>query len=192
MGYGLRWGHVGTVGQVQYQCSYCGNKVGPNAGYHATPPGQPHLQAYIFICPTCTNPTYVNPQGIQIPAPRLGNDVKGISDVGVQTLYNEARDCTGVGAHTAAVLVCRKILMHVAVEQGAQPGQKFVEYVDHLDAKGFVPPNGKAWVDAIRKKGNEANHEIVQMAEADARQILQFVEMLLKFVYEFPSLLGTP
>jgi hypothetical protein len=42
-------------------------------------------------------------------------------------------------------------------------------------------------VDHIRKKGNEANHEIALMTRVDAEELLSFSEMLLKFIYEFPS-----
>ena len=42
-------------------------------------------------------------------------------------------------------------------------------------------------VDHIRKKGNEANHEIVLMEKEDAEDLLVFSEMLLKFIYEFPK-----
>jgi Domain of unknown function (DUF4145) len=77
--------------------------------------------------------------------------------------------------------------MHIAVEQGASEGQTFVKYVDYLAAKGYVPPNGRAWVDHIRSKSNEANHEITQMSRADAEELLTFVGMLLKIVYEFPN-----
>jgi len=44
-------------------------------------------------------------------------------------------------------------------------------------------------VDVIRQKGNEANHEIVVMTEADAQQIMAFVEHFLRTVYELPSML---
>ena len=53
------------------------------------------------------------------------------------------------------------------------------------------PPNGKGWVDHIRKKGNEAAHEIVLMTKADADELIVFSEMLLKFVYEFPNRVPT-
>jgi hypothetical protein len=107
--------------------------------------------------------------------------------VGVQELYKEARDCFSVGAHTSAVLACRKLLMHVGVEQGAKENQNFVAYVEHLANAGYVPPNGKAWVDVIRTKGNEANHEIRLMNQDDSKLLLSFLEMLLKFIYEFPQ-----
>lgn len=41
---------------------------------------------------------------------------------------------------------------------------------------------------AVFSKGNEATHEIVVMSETDAKEILVFTEMLLKFVYEFPAI----
>ena len=33
----------------------------------------------------------------------------------------------------------------------------------------------------------EATHEIVLMGQADAQELLSFLEMLLKFIYEFPN-----
>jgi hypothetical protein len=77
--------------------------------------------------------------------------------------------------------------MSVGVAQGAKSGESFVAYVEYLAAKGFVPPNGVSCVDHIRKKGNEANHEIVLMNRDDAEELVIFIEMLLKFIYEFPS-----
>ena len=77
--------------------------------------------------------------------------------------------------------------MNIAVQQGAKEGLKFIEYVDHLAATGFIPPNGRGWVDHIRRKGNEATHEIALMSQADAEELIAFTEMLLKFIYEFPA-----
>ena len=82
--------------------------------------------------------------------------------------------------------------MHLAVEKGAPTGKSFLEYVEYLAQKGYVPPDGKGWVDHIRKKGNEANHEIKIMSEADAKDLIAFSEMLLKFVYEFPAKVPPP
>ncbi|GIW50780.1 MAG: hypothetical protein KatS3mg081_0135 [Gemmatimonadales bacterium] len=57
--------------------------------------------------------------------------------------------------------------------------------VDHH----FVPPDAKDWLDHIREKGNEANHEIVIMSKEDAEELVSFSEMLLKFIFEFPAVL---
>jgi Domain of unknown function (DUF4145) len=77
--------------------------------------------------------------------------------------------------------------MNIAVAQGAAADRPFITYVEYLASNGYVPPHGKGWVDHIRKRGNEAAHEISLMSKTDAEELITFVEMLLKFIYEFPS-----
>lgn len=62
-----------------------------------------------------------------------------------------------------------------------------MEAVNNLDQNGFIPKDCKPWVDHIRNKGNEANHEIVIMSKEDAKNLLTFMEMLLRMMYEFPA-----
>jgi hypothetical protein len=184
------WVSVGPQGNKSYTCGFCGSKVAPHLGYTAHySGGNPNFKLFIYICPNCEKPTFFDLDKKQTPSIRIGNDVQGITDSGVAALYNQARDCTSLGAYTAATLLCRKILMNLAVQHGDAPGKSFVEYIDYLDTKGYVPPNGKAWVDRIRSKGNEATHEIRLIEESESFQVLKFTEMLLKFSYEFPSML---
>jgi uncharacterized protein DUF4145 len=145
-----------------------------------------HPVAYIYICAYCGAPTYFDPNGFQIPGPSFGENVGSLPQ-DVAALYNEARSCVKANANTSAVLTCRKLLMHIAVEKGAKPGQSFIEYIEYLAGKGYVPPDGQGWVDHIRKKGNEANHEIKIMSAEDAKELITFSAMLLKFIYEFPA-----
>jgi hypothetical protein len=142
--------------------------------------------AIIRICNYCLHPTYFFGP-FQIPGVPIGRPVKALAK-DVETLYNEARQSAGSGYFTATILLCRKILAHIAVDQGATSNLSFQEYVDYLAAKGYVPPNCKPLVDHIRTKGNEANHEIVLMKEDDAKELVSFLELLLKFIYEFPSM----
>jgi len=142
-------------------------------------------QCGIWVCP-CGNPTFFEGEK-QYPGYPFGGEIGGIAEAGVKELYDEARKCTGTQAFTAAVLVCRKLLMHIAVEKGAPKGKSFMEYVEFLSDNHYVPPDGKGWVDHIRKKGNEATHEIAVMKREDAGDLITFTEMLLRFVYEFPS-----
>ena len=81
-------------------------------------------------------------------------------------------------------MIARKILMHVAVEEKAAPNLKFIEYVDYLSINNFVPPKGRDWVNKIKDKGNEANHELQAMSADDAKEIMHLTEMLLRFNYE--------
>lgn len=122
----------------------------------------------------------------QIPGSVPGNKVDHLP-TDIASLYNEARLAVSVNAFTAAVLACRKLLMNIAVNHGAKEGSSFVSYVEHLSNAGFIPPNGRAWVDHIRSKGNEATHEIRLMGSEEATELISFAEMLLKFIYEFPS-----
>ncbi|MBI2419438.1 MAG: DUF4145 domain-containing protein [Ignavibacteriales bacterium] len=100
--------------------------------------------------------------------------------------------CFSINAFTAAVLICRKLLMHIAVTLGADEGKQFIFYVEFLEKMGYIPPGGKGWVDYIRKKGNEATHEIVMMTKDEAGDLIAFSEMLLKIIYEFPSRIPKP
>lgn len=77
--------------------------------------------------------------------------------------------------------------MNIAVSKGAEEGKSFASYVDYLAKKGYAPPGSEEWVDHIRKKGNEATHEIPHMTLDDAKELITFSEMLLKFIYEFPK-----
>lgn len=125
--------------------------------------------------------------GSQIPGVRFGNEVADISDESVKKLYEEARSAMQSSSYTAVVLACRKLLMHIAVSKGAKPGERFVEYVNFLAAQNYIPPDARDWVDHIRERGNEANHEIVIMGREEAEELVTFTEMLLKLIFEFPA-----
>lgn len=178
----IEWQSVLNVPPLVYVCGYCGKTVGPNRGFYSTS----HAACRIYLCSLCCQPSYFDVHGTQYPGVAYGNNVDSLP-INILNLYNEARSCMSVNAYTASVLACRKLLMNIGVAQGAPANQSFVAYVEHLANNGFIPPNGRAWVDHIRKKGNEATHEIQLMSEADAKELLIFVEMLLKLVFEFPS-----
>ena len=92
-----------------------------------------------------------------------------------------------VNAFTSAVMCCRKLLMNVAVSEGAKERQTFKKYVEYLVAEGHIPANTTKWVDHIRDKGNEANHEIALMGRKDAEQLIKFSEMVLQIMYGYPA-----
>lgn len=176
----MAWHNLMTIQPRKFTCGFCGNIVASVQGWHTT-----ENQSFVYVCPNCGNPTLFSARG-QVPGVAPGNDVTHLPK-DVEALYREARLCVSVGSSTAAVLACRKLLMNIAVAQGAKEGEPFISYVDYLAKAGFVPPNGRGWVDHIRSKGNEANHEIKLMSQKDAEELISFVEMLLKFIYEFPS-----
>jgi hypothetical protein len=178
-----QWSNVSNIQPTAYDCGYCGAYVGSNEGYI----GLFGCYTYIYICPNCKRPTYINEQGHKVPGTPYGNPVEHISSNEVQSLYEEVRQCMSINAHTAAVLCCRKLLMNIAVSKGAREGLRFIQYVEFLSDQGFIPPDAREWVDHIRQKGNEATHEITIMSRFDAEELVNFVEMLRKLVYEFPT-----
>jgi hypothetical protein len=125
-------------------------------------------------------------KGLRIPEQLVGNEVKHLPKE-VENVYNEARRCVTVNAFTGSVMLCRKLLMNIAVNKGAAPNQNFATYVDYLCDKGFVSGDNKIWAQLVRGKGNEANHEITMMTSTDAEELIEFLELVLKSVYEFPE-----
>jgi hypothetical protein len=183
------WSGIRALPNRKFSCGYCSIIVSSVLGYklgHGTD-GSGATIGEIHICPNCGGHVFfIGNQ--QHPSPVLGRHVHSVPD-NLSRLYEEARKASGQGCYTAAVLVCRKILMNIAVDRGAEKNGNFMSYVNFLSEQGFVPPNGKGWVDHIRKKGNEANHEIVLMEENDCSDLMTFVEMLLRFIYEFPNMI---
>jgi Domain of unknown function (DUF4145) len=142
------------------------------------------LTTGVYICTRCNHPTYLDGIfEIQSPEPKRGRNIRNLPD-DVSSLYDECRKAMSIGAHTVAILGFRKLLMHVAVANGAEENKSFAYYVQFLDENGYMPPKGKHWVDQIRKRGNEANHEILIMKSKDSKLILRFIEALLLFNYE--------
>lgn len=166
--------------------SGCGKNVGAEKGWHHVNSATRRIDAQIYVCPSCKKPNYFEDNGTQVPGIALGNQVKSLPE-NIETLWEEIRNCCSCGAYISAVLAGRTMLMHIAVEQGAKAGLSFIEYVDYLVSNHYAPPNSKDWVDSIRKHGNEATHEIVTKSKDDASEIVSFLEMLLRFIYEFPA-----
>jgi hypothetical protein len=186
-GYILRWEAVQAIPSQSYTCAFCGRPLASEKGWLARSSYSNDIAGYVCICHFCQRPTYIDEDQKQHPGVAYGNSVSGITDSGVETLYEEARRAYSASAFTAAVLACRKLLMHIAVSKGAAPGEKFIKYVEYLAKNNYVPPDARSWVDHIRTKSNEANHEIVLMAAEDAEELLAFSEMLLKVIFEFPA-----
>lgn len=178
----MGWNAATGLTARSYVCGYCGKLVASAQGFHTANEKPARL---VYVCPNCSKPTYFDGDH-QIPGVAPGVEVAHLP-TDVNALYAEARNCVAAACYTAAVLAARKLLMHIAVAQGAPGGKNFLEYVDHLAESGYIPPNGRGWVDHIRRRGNEANHEIRLMSHQDAEELISFSEMLLKFIYEFPQ-----
>jgi hypothetical protein len=183
----INWSNFSAISPYSFKCYRCGNQVSSDKGWFGQRGRSDKWTEFIRICPHCGEPTFFTNNN-QFPNSPFGNVVKNISDSKVEELYNEARNSASLNCFTASVLCCRKLLMHIAVAKGAKEKETFAYYVEYLKTKNYVPPDAN-WVDHIRSKGNEANHEIVIMLEEDAKELILFIEMLLKIIYEFPAII---
>lgn len=177
-----QWPNAGGTAPRNFTCGYsdCGREVSSEKGWHhsATTGG---VDGIIQICPVCKRPTFFDvPVSAQLPGVSMGNKV-GELPPQIETIWSEIRSSTSHGSYTSAVLLGRKLLMHIAVGAGAAAGEPFVSYVNYLVEHHYAPPNSKDWIDKIRSHGNEATHDIAIKSKEDAEEIMTFLEMLLKF-----------
>lgn len=189
MGLDGSWQKTEVISGVKFTCGYCGAISAPSQCYSAAQ-RTGFIIGRILICSNCNYPTFmpeVRGYTPQTPGPIIGREIKHLPPE-IEGLYNEARKCIPIGAFTSSVLACRKLLMNVAVQEGAESDKPFIFYVNYLETNNYLPPKGRDWVDKIRQKGNEATHEIAPMSLEDTADLIGFVEMLLRFVYEFPGM----
>ena len=175
---------------LRWACGFCGHAAATQLAYYPKFKGtdnKGHGEVIsIRICGNCQRPTYFEDGQPNSPSTRLGEDIAHLP-TDVRALYDETRDATAAGAYTAAVLTCRKLLMHIAVEKGAEEGVRFIEYVEYLVNNHYAPKGSEGWVDYIRTRGNEATHEIEIMAQDDAAAIITLTAQLLRNIYELPA-----
>lgn len=175
-----RWENRTELTPRAYVCGYCGNNTASYVGYNNANPG-----AFIYIC-GCGMPTFFC-GGEQYPGPILGRNIEALpEDVG--QIYKEIRDSIKGVSYTGALLLGRKLIMHLAVDAcEAKEGDTFKKYVDKLKEGGYVPPTGGPLLEYIKELGNQKNHEIKIGTKEEAEKMLKFVEGLLIFIYEFPT-----
>lgn len=175
----------------KYICGYCGATVSSDKGIPLTEldnyGDQKQVHKYgVYICTNCHMPTFIFDK-MQVPGNRFGSPVKNVPDE-VNSVYEEARSSFATGAYTGVVLLCRKLLMHIASNLGADENLKFIQYVNYLNDNHFAGARSDQWVDQIRRFGNQANHEIKINTKEEAQRIIKFCEMILKLNYEYPAI----
>src|SRR5581483_10478086 len=129
-------------------CGNCGEKVAASIAGTNPLGGLP----YWLICPVCADGSVVVKSGAVYPAAPAGGRVKNLP-ADVEQAWREARTAHAVAAYTAAEIMCRKILMHLAVGvASAKAGESFAVYIDALDKAGYISTGLKPTVDMIRQR----------------------------------------
>jgi hypothetical protein len=145
-------------------------------------------------CVNCSTGVVDNDGTVSPAAAPLRNPA-GVAGVELAA-WKEVRKCLSVGASTAAVMICRKILFHVAVANGlaAQDDKgrapTYAAAVQHLENEGIITSRMRPWIDRVKDVGNEANHEIAPINADVALDVATFTEQLLRLAYEMDALMA--
>ena len=123
----VNWENLQSQHGLSYVCGFCGSHTAPSSGWNSAK--NPALQrGYVLICSFCNRPSFVLTENekivLTVPGVKFGDSISRLPDE-INSLYQEARLCSSVGAFTSSVLTCRKILMHIAVENGADKKGNF-------------------------------------------------------------------
>jgi hypothetical protein len=87
----------------------------------------------------------------------------------------------------AAVMACSAL--QIALRDYDAKGKNLKQEIDDLASKGILPPIMKEWSDQVRDLGNDSAHPDPGQGPTnpqDARDIVQFLDFLLEYLYTFP------
>ena len=127
----------------------------------------------------------------QLPTPNTAPPVEGIPDTNedIHKLYEEAGRCLTHSAPTGAVMICRKLLMNLAVEHaGASDDDSYQKCVKALVAANHIPTEGHPLADHICLIGNEANHELPAITRETAERVVTLPSIVLNNIYQLRAL----
>ncbi|WP_349407932.1 hypothetical protein [Pseudalkalibacillus sp. SCS-8] len=94
--------------------------------------GFQEIGAYTLVCTGCNYPTFLQFDiGIHLPSPKIHASVEHLPE-SLGMLFRETGKVISSGLYNTTVLLCRKLLMNLTVQEGARENQKFPFYVDFI------------------------------------------------------------
>jgi hypothetical protein len=114
-------------------------------------------------------------------------DIKHLPEL-IEKMFNECRKSFSNKCYYSVIVVARSLLMHVAVDKGANTNLKFIQYVDYLQNEEYITSRDRIWIDSIRLVGNHFIHDIDEASKSDANKLIVFISQLLKNLYELPHM----
>ena len=179
--------------QVRERCAFCGGDQMIVVAYAG---GESHNRPAVrwLRCISCffghvDNADTLSPgvRPLDVPDVLSGDDLAA---------WTEALDCLAVGANTAAVMMYRKLLFHIAVthglpeKDGSGRAPNFAKALKHLEDEGVITKHMRPWVTKIKDVGNEANHDIPRTSTDDATAVAKFTRQLILLAYELPAMVA--
>lgn len=152
--------------------------------------GPPYKYSFLK-CPNCESPFLVvqeafengwgDPYRVYPPQERINPFYPDP----IKKAYSEANACFEAKAYTAAAIMCRKTLEGMCVEHKIK-GRNLAASLEEMKNQGIIESRLFEWADMLRISGNEAVHDLTVAVPADdARDILEFTNALLEYVFTF-------
>lgn len=178
------------------ECPSCGKRVDGQAigqyEYHDPGEGAP-CRITLLRCARCHHPIvareeerwtgmWSNPETVY---PHQVDDINPDLPEHLRSMCREARACYRAGAPTASALMCRKTLEGICVEHGITE-RNLAASLKRAKEAGLIDGRLYEWADELRVAGNEAAHDVTaDFSGEDARDLLEFTEALLEYVFTF-------
>lgn len=174
---------------LTWLCGHCNQTVAalPIASHPSTADADQAPVSTFLACPSCGKGT-VRVLGQTFPPSLQARPIEHVDEEVAQT-WHEVRLAHAVGAYTGAVILCRKLLMHMACDRtGADAGLKFVDYIDILINSGELPKSHQDLLHSVREAGNRATHLLESVNRHDATLTIRITEACLFNLYEIPGM----
>jgi hypothetical protein len=112
----------------------------------------------------------------------------------VRRMWKQAHNALAGSNYDSAAIMARSALQAVTRHQKAV-GANLYQEIEDLASKGVLPPVIKEWSHEVRELGNPVAHpEVSDDADddhptdpKDAADILEFMDYLLKYIYDIPA-----
>lgn len=119
-----------------------------------------------------------------LPQAHLSSDVP--SDIA--NVFAEAVTALSANCPRASAVMSRRTLEAITVDKGETKGS-LAERLNNLGTKGILHPTLSEWAKEVRLVGNSGAHfdPIEKVSIEDARQLVNFIRELLKYLYELPA-----
>ena len=158
------WKDTQSLISKSFICWNCNNQVASFIGYRDLADSTKK----IYICHHCQGPNAFDNNGKSILSPLPGKEINKLPQ-NINNVYEEVRKCMQSNSFTGAVMLMRKIIMNIAVHEGAENNLTFYQYVDYLCENGIVPKKSKSKAVSVKDLGNSANHEIENRTQEEAK-----------------------
>lgn len=170
-------------------CPHCGRAVLFTHRHNFTNNAGEH---FLMECPSCLKSVLIIQSGKHAkgypsgPPPVVDEHLSGH----IRADYEEAQRCESAGLHTAAAIMCRRLIELSTKEKGAE-GRNLYERIESLvEARVLTSELGKV-AHRIRIIGNNGAHpdypDLIGLGQKDAEEALEFVKIYTDYVYVLPT-----